>query len=147
MLAEAVRPIEVLLVEDDEGDVLMTREALDEGRVVNRLTVVGDGVEAVSYLRRAGKYRDAVRPDLVLLDLNLPRLSGHEVLADLRAAREPRLRRLPVVVLTTSAAPDDVQRSYDLFASSHIVKPQDVDRLFEVVDGLASYWFGTVALP
>jgi two-component system, chemotaxis family, response regulator Rcp1 len=140
-MAVDARPDTILLVDDSAGDAELFRFALAETMPDCELCVAGDGEQALELLA-TGRL-----PDLLVLDLNLPRLSGHEVLADLRASREPRLRRLPVVVLTTSAAPDDVQRSYDLFASSHIVKPQDVDRLFEVVGGLASYWFGTVALP
>jgi two-component system, chemotaxis family, response regulator Rcp1 len=135
------RPNTILLVEDSRGDAELFRLALAETRPDCRLRVTSDGERALALLARGEL------PDLVVLDLNLPRLTGHEVLADLRAAREPRLRRLPVVVLTTSAAPADVQRSYDLFASSHMVKPQDVDRLFDLVEGMARYWFGVVALP
>jgi two-component system response regulator len=135
------RPNTILLVEDSPGEVELFRLALAETLPDCRLRVASDGEHALTLLARGEL------PDLVVLDLNLPRLTGHEVLADLRAAREPRLRRLPVVVLTTSAAPADVQRSYDLFASSHMVKPQDVDRLFELIEALARYWFGVVTLP
>jgi CheY-like chemotaxis protein len=131
----------ILLVEDNAGDAELMRLALTEAQPGCQLLVATDGEQALELLLRGNL------PDLVLLDLNLPRLSGHELLADLRASRDPRLRRLPVVVLTSSAAPDDVQRSYDLFASSHIVKPQDADRLFEITERLARYWFGTAALP
>jgi two-component system, chemotaxis family, response regulator Rcp1 len=131
----------ILLVEDNPGDAELFRLAMAETRPDCELLVASDGERALALLS-AGRL-----PDLMVLDLNLPRLSGHEVLADLRATREPRLRRLPVVVLTTSAAPADVQRSYDLFASSHLVKPQDVDRLFALIDGPVRYWFGVVALP
>jgi CheY-like chemotaxis protein len=140
MYVEA-RQYRILLVEDNLGDAELMRLALAQADPGCELRVASDGEEALQLLL-AGHV-----PDLVLLDLNLPRLSGHEVLADLRAAREPSLRRLPVVVLTSSSAPEDVQRSYDLFASSHIVKPQDVDHLFEVAERLARYWFGTVSLP
>jgi chemotaxis family two-component system response regulator Rcp1 len=135
------RPNTILLVEDNAGDAELMRLALAETRPDCRLRVAVDGEQALGLLA-AGEV-----PDLIVLDLNLPRLSGHEVLADLRATRDPRLRRLPVVVLSGSAAPDDVQRSYDLFASSHIVKPQNIDRLFEIVETVARYWFGTVSLP
>jgi two-component system, chemotaxis family, response regulator Rcp1 len=131
----------ILLVEDNAGDAELMRLALTEAQPGCQLLVATDGEQALELLLRGNL------PDLVLLDLNLPRLSGHELLADLRASRDPRVRRLPVVVLTGSAAPDDVQRSYDLFASSHIVKPQDADRLFEVTERLARYWFGTATLP
>jgi two-component system, chemotaxis family, response regulator Rcp1 len=135
------RPNTILLVDDSIGDAELFRLALAETRPDCELLIATDGEQALALLS-AGEL-----PDLMVLDLNLPRLSGHEVLADLRATREPRLRRLPVVVMSTSATPDDVQRSYDLFASSHIVKPQDVDRLFELIASLADYWFGVVALP
>jgi CheY-like chemotaxis protein len=145
MLAEAVRPIEVLLVEDDEGDVLMTREALDEGKVVSRLTVVGDGVEAMAYLRRAGEYEDAVRPDLVLLDLNLPRRDGRQVLEDIKS--DPDLRRIPIVVLTTSEAEEDVLRSYDLHANAYVTKPVDFGRFVEVIRQIDEFFISVVRLP
>jgi two-component system, chemotaxis family, response regulator Rcp1 len=135
------RPNRILLVDDSAGDAELFRLALAEARPDCELVVASDGEQALGLLA-GGEI-----PDLMVLDLNLPRLSGHELLADLRATREPRLRRLPVVILTTSAAPADVQRSYDLFASSHLVKPADVDHLFELVETLAGYWFGAVALP
>jgi CheY-like chemotaxis protein len=145
MLAEAVRPIEVLLVEDDEGDVLMTREALHEGKVVNRLSVVGDGVEAIAFLRREGPYADAVRPDLVLLDLNLPRRDGRQVLEEVKT--DPDLRRIPIVVLTTSEAEEDVLRSYDLHANAYVTKPVDFDRFVEVIRQIDDFWISVVRLP
>jgi CheY-like chemotaxis protein len=145
MLAELVRPIEVLLVEDDEGDVLMTREALEEGKVRTHLTVVGDGVEAIDYLRRAGRYAEAVRPDIVLLDLNLPKRNGRQVLADVKA--DPDLRRIPVVVLTTSEAEDDVLGSYDLHANAYVTKPVDFDRFVEVIRQIDEFFMTVVRLP
>jgi CheY-like chemotaxis protein len=145
MLAEAVRPIEVLLVEDDEGDVLMTREALDEGKVFNRLNVVGDGVEALAYLRREPGYADVTRPDLVLLDLNLPKRDGRQVLADVKT--DPDLRRIPVVVLTTSEAEEDVLRSYDLHANAYVTKPVDFDRFVEVIRQIDNFFISVVRLP
>ncbi len=145
MLAEAVRPIEVLLVEDDEGDVLMTREALDEGKVLNRLNVVGDGVEALDYLRRRGRHAAATRPDLILLDLNLPKRDGRQVLADIK--NDPELRRIPVVVLTTSEAEEDVLRSYDLHANAYVSKPVDFDRFVGVVQQIDEFFISVVRLP
>jgi CheY-like chemotaxis protein len=145
MLAEAVRPIEVLLVEDDEGDVLMTREALKEGKVLNRLNVVGDGVEALAYLRREPGYADVTRPDLVLLDLNLPKRDGRQVLADVKT--DPDLRRIPVVVLTTSEAEEDVLRSYDLHANAYVTKPVDFDRFVEVIRQIDDFFISVVRLP
>ncbi|HZM30836.1 MAG TPA: response regulator [Acidimicrobiales bacterium] len=145
MLAEAVRPIEVLLVEDDEGDVLMTREALDEGKVFNRLSVVGDGVEAIAYLRREEPYAEVTRPDLVLLDLNLPKRDGRQVLEEVKA--DPELRRIPVVVLTTSEADEDVLRSYDLHANAYVTKPVDFDRFVEVIRQIDEFFISIVRLP
>jgi len=145
MLADDVRPIEVLLVEDDEGDVLITREALAEGKVLNHLNVAADGVEALAYLRREGRYGDATRPDLILLDLNLPRRDGRQVLADIKGDAD--LRRIPVVVLTTSEAEEDVLRSYDLNANAYVTKPVDFDRFVEVVRKIDDFFISVVRLP
>jgi CheY-like chemotaxis protein len=145
MLAEAVRPIEVLLVEDDEGDVLMTREALDEGKVFSRLNVVGDGVQAIAYLRRQKPYTKVTRPDLVLLDLNLPKRDGRQVLEEVKA--DPELRRIPIVVLTTSEADEDVLRSYDLHANAYVTKPVDFDRFVEVIRQIDEFFISIVRLP
>ncbi|HET9610757.1 MAG TPA: response regulator [Acidimicrobiales bacterium] len=145
MLGDDVRPIEVLLVEDDEGDVLITREALAEGKVLNRLNVASDGVEALAYLRREGRYADATRPDLILLDLNLPRRDGRQVLADVKGDTD--LRRIPVVVLTTSEAEEDVLRSYDLHANAYVTKPVDFDRFVEVVRQIDDFFISVVRLP
>ena len=145
MLAEAVRPIEVLLVEDDEGDVLMTREALHEGKVLNRLAVVNDGVEAINYLRGLSGHERAARPDLILLDLNLPRRDGRQVLEEVKA--DPDLRRIPIVVLTTSEAEEDVLRSYDLHANAYVTKPVDFDRFVDVVRSIDEFYLTTVRLP
>jgi CheY-like chemotaxis protein len=137
--------IEVLLVEDDPGDVLMTREAFAQHKVRNTLHVVSDGVEALSFLRQEGKYAEAPRPDLVLLDLNLPRKDGREVLAEIKA--DPQLRRTPVVVLTTSEAEEDVLRSYDLHANAYVAKPVDFDRFIDVVRRIDSFFVTVVKLP
>ncbi len=136
------QPLSVLLVEDDPGDVMIAREALAAGRLSTDLNVVSDGVEAMSYLHQQEPYTDAVRPDLILLDLNLPRKSGHEVLAEVK--QDPALRRIPVVVLTTSLAQDDVAKSYDLHASVHVSKPVDFDQFTEVVRQIDDF-FGNVA--
>ena len=136
------QPLSVLLVEDDPGDVLIAQEALAAGRLSTDLHVVTDGVEAMSYLRKEDGFEDAVRPDLILLDLNLPRKSGHEVLAEIK--QDPALRRIPVVVLTTSRAQEDVARSYDLHASVHVTKPVDFDQFTEVVRQIDDF-FGSVA--
>jgi len=139
------RPIQVLLVEDNPADVRLTRDALSEGKVVNELSVVTDGVEALRYLRREGSYAAAPRPDLVLLDLNLPRKSGREVLQEIKA--DPELRRIPVMVLTTSKADEDLDRAYSLHANCYIRKPVDLDEFLEVVRSIEHFWFTIVTLP
>jgi CheY-like chemotaxis protein len=139
------RPIDVLLVEDDEGDVLMTREALDEGKILNRLHVAGDGVEALAFLRREGPHANAARPDLVLLDLNLPRVDGRQVLQEIKA--DDDLRRIPVVVLTTSEAEEDVLRSYDLHANAYVSKPVDFDQFVTVIRQIDDFFISVVRLP
>jgi len=137
--------IEILLVEDDAGDVVMTREALDEGKVLNRLHVVGDGVEALAFLRREGAYTEAPRPDLVLLDLDLPRRDGRQVLGEIKS--DPELRRIPVVVLTTSEAEEDIFRSYDLHANAYVTKPVDFDRFVAVIQQIDDFFISVVRLP
>jgi two-component system, chemotaxis family, response regulator Rcp1 len=137
--------IEVLLVEDNPGDVRLTREALKEGRFLNGVTVVGDGVEARSLLRREGKYAEAIAPDLILLDLNLPKKDGREVLAEIKA--DPRLRRIPVVVLTTSSAEEDILKTYDLHANCYITKPVDLEQFIRVVKSIEDFWLTIVKLP
>ena len=145
MTDQPVRPIEVLLVEDDEGDVLMTREALAEGKVLNRRSVVNDGVEAVEYLRQNGEYHEASRPDLILLDLNLPKKDGRQVLEEVKA--DESLRRIPVIVLTTSAADEDVLRSYNLHANAYVTKPVDFDRFVDVIRQIDDFFISVVRLP
>jgi CheY-like chemotaxis protein len=137
--------IVVLLVEDDAGDVVMTREALEEGKVVNRLHVAGDGVEAIEFLRRSGDHADAPRPDLILLDLNLPRRDGRQVLAEIKG--DPDLRRIPVVVLTTSEAEEDILRSYDLHANAYVTKPVDFNRFVAVIQQIDEFFISVVRLP
>ncbi len=138
-------PIEVLLVEDDPGDVLMTREAFDDNKVRNRLTVVSDGEEALAYLRRQGQFADAVRPDLILLDLNLPRRDGREVLAEIKG--DEALHQIPVVVLTTSQSDEDILRSYQLHANAYVTKPVDFDRFIQVVRQIDDFFLTVVKLP
>jgi CheY-like chemotaxis protein len=142
---EPALPIEVLLVEDDPGDVLMTQEAFEEHKVRNNLTVVSDGEEALTYLRREGKYADAPRPDLVLLDLNLPRIDGREVLAKIKEDED--LRRIPVVVLTTSQLDEDIVRSYSLHANAYVTKPVDFERFITVVRQIDEFFVSVVKLP
>ena len=138
-------PIEVLLVEDDPGDVLMTQEAFEEHKVRNRLTVVSDGAEALSYLRCEGPYADAVRPDLILLDLNLPRRDGREVLREIK--NDGDLGQIPVVVLTTSAADEDILRSYQLHANAYVTKPVDFQRFIAVIRQIDDFFVSVVKLP
>jgi len=142
---EFIRPIEVLLVEDNPGDVRLTQEALKEGRIINHLNVVRDGVEATDYLWRRGKFQDAPRPDLILLDLNLPRKNGSEVLQEIKS--DPNLRRIPVMILTTSKAEQDLQQAYDLHANCYIAKPVDLDQFLNVVRSIEHFWFKIVTLP
>ncbi|MBX7265121.1 response regulator [Micromonospora sp. Llam7] len=138
-------PIEVLLVEDDPGDVLMTQEAFEEHKLRNRLNVVSDGAEALAYLRREGRYADAVLPDLILLDLNLPRRDGREVLEEIK--RDEALRRIPVVVLTTSQADEDILRSYQLHANAYVAKPVDFEQFISVVRQIDEFFVSVVKLP
>jgi two-component system, chemotaxis family, response regulator Rcp1 len=138
-------PIQILMVEDNDGDVFLTIEALKEAKVANSVHVVHDGVEALEFLRRQGKYATAPRPDLILLDLNLPRKDGREVLAEIKP--DPELRVIPVVVLTGSNADADVARSYDLHANCYIVKPVDLAGLMDVVKSIEDFWLAVVRLP
>jgi len=143
--ATAGRPIEILLVEDNPGDVRLTVEGLKESKVRNKLHVAGDGVEAMEFLRRQGRHVGAVRPDLILLDLNLPRMDGREVLAEIKS--DPKLKTIPVVVLTTSRAEQDVLRSYELQANCYITKPVDLEQFIAVVRSIEDFWFTIVTLP
>ncbi len=140
-----VAPICILMVEDNEGDVLLTTEALKEAKVVTDLHVVRDGVEAVEFLYRKGPYSAAPRPDLILLDLNLPRRDGRQVLAEIK--QDPNLRHIPVVVLTSSSAEQDIVKAYDLHANCYIVKPVDLSNLIEVVKSIENFWLTVVKLP
>jgi CheY-like chemotaxis protein len=137
--------IDILLVEDDEGDVLMTREAFEHHKIQNRLHVVNDGEKALQFLRRQGPYGDAPRPGLILLDLNLPRKDGLEVLAELKA--DPELCVIPVVVLTTSEAEEDILRSYSLHANAYVSKPVDFSRFVEVIRQIDEFFVTVVKLP
>jgi len=139
------RPIDILLVEDNPGDVRLTKEALLDAKVHNNLHVVGDGIEALEFLRREGQYSSAPRPDVILLDLNLPRKDGREVLSDVK--NDQNLRRIPVVVLTTSQAEEDILKVYDLRANCYVTKPVDLDQFIKVVKSIDSFWFTIVALP
>ena len=138
-------PVEILLVEDNPADVRLTQEALKEGRVHNELAVVGDGVEALAYLRREGKYAAAPRPDIILLDLNLPKKDGREVLEDIK--QDDKLKRIPVVILTTSKAEEDVLKSYNLHANCYVTKPVDLEQFIVVVKSIDMFWLTVVTLP
>jgi len=138
-------PIEILMVEDNLGDVRLVREAMKEGKLTNRLSVVNDGVAAMAFLRREGRFVDAPRPDLILLDLNLPKKDGREVLAELKA--DTAFRRIPVVVLTTSHAEQDMLSAYDLYANCYITKPVDFDKFMKVVKHIDDFWVNVVSLP
>jgi len=138
-------PIEVLLIEDDPGDILMTKEAFDDHKLRNSLHVVNNGVDAMLFLRKEGEFADAPTPDLVLLDLNLPRMDGREVLAEIKA--DDALRRIPVVVLTTSEAEEDVLRSYNLHANAYVTKPVDFEQFVNVVRQVDEFFLTVVRLP
>jgi CheY-like chemotaxis protein len=142
---QLLNAIDVLLVDDDPGDTLMIREAFEHNKVRNALASVADGVQAMQYLRREGEYANASRPDLILLDLNLPRKDGREVLAEIKG--DPELSTIPVVVLTTSHAEEDVLRSYQLHANAYVTKPVDFDRFIEVVRQIDEFFVTVVKLP
>jgi len=144
MIGNQLKSIEVLLVEDNPGDVRLTLEAMKESKVINNLNVANDGVEAMAYLRREGAHQNVMRPDLILLDLNLPRKNGREVLAEVKA--DQSLRLIPVVVLTTSQAEEDIVRSYNLHANCYVTKPVDLDQFIEVVKSINDFWFSVVKL-
>lgn len=135
----------IFLVEDNRGDIRLIEEALKNSSVPHQIVAVRDGVEAMAYLRQEGEYADAVRPDLILLDLNLPKKDGREVLAEIKA--DPKLKRIPVVVLTTSRNEDDVTQSYDLHVNCYITKSRNLKELFKIVKGIEEFWLTTVTLP
>ena len=142
---ERTTPVEILLVEDNPGDVRLTQEALKESKVTNNLSVAEDGVEALAFLKREGEYADAPRPDLLLLDLNLPKKDGRELLEEIKA--DDNLKRIPVVVLTTSKAEEDILRMYDQHANCYITKPIDFDQFIDVVKSIEDFWLTIVKLP
>jgi CheY-like chemotaxis protein len=139
------RPIEILLVEDNPGDIRLTQEAFRDGKVANNMSVVTDGDEAMTFLRHEGEYAEAPRPDIILLDLNLPKKDGREVLAELK--QDPNLRRIPVIVLTTSKAEQDILNSYDMHANCYITKPIDLEEFIKLVEGIGGFWLMVVKLP
>jgi len=143
--SDSGRPVEILLAEDNPGDVKLTQKALEKGQVLNNLHVVNDGVDAMAYLRREGEYASAPRPDLLLLDLNMPRMDGQEVLAEMKSDED--LRRIPVVVLTSSAAEEDIVESYDLHANAYLTKPVDFDGFVDIVASIEEFWLRVVKRP
>ncbi len=143
--ATRATPVEILLVEDNPGDVRLTREALKEGKVYSNLHWAKDGVEALEFLRRQGKFADVPRPDIILLDLNLPKKDGREVLSEIK--NDDDLKRIPVVILTTSKAEEDVLRSYQLHANCYVTKPVDLEKFIVVVQSIDRFWLTVVTLP
>ena len=139
------RPVEILLIEDNPADVRLTEENFEESKICNNLHVVVDGVEAMAFLRREGNYVNAVRPDLILLDLNLPKKNGHEVLMEIKADNE--LKSIPVVILTVSKADEDILNAYNLHANCYITKPLDLEQFTKVVKSIEEFWFSIVKLP
>ena len=139
------KPITILMVEDNATDVMITKEALAHAKLLNTLHVVNDGMEAMDFLHRRGKYPKAPHPDLILLDLNMPRKNGQEVLAEIKA--DERLKHIPVVILTTSKAEEDVLKAYGLYANCYVVKPVDFDVFADVVRSIEQFWFSVVRLP
>lgn len=140
-----VKPIEILLVEDSPGDILIAREALTEAKLLNTIHIAEDGVEAMDFLHKRGKFADAPTPELILLDLNLPRKSGREVLAEIKA--DERFKKIPVVVLTTSSAEEDILKSYNLHANCYVVKPVEFESFVQAVKSIQHFWFSVVTLP
>jgi len=138
-------PVEILLAEDNPGDVMLTKKALEEGKLANNLHVATDGVDALQFLRQEGEYDDTPRPDLILLDLNMPRKDGEEVLEELKDDKD--LRRIPVVVLTSSESEEDIAKSYELNANAYLTKPVDFDGFVEIVNRMEDFWFQVVKLP
>lgn len=138
-------PIEILLAEDNPGDVKLTEKALEQGKILNNLHVVTDGVEAMEFLRQEGEYADEPRPDLILLDLNMPRMDGQEVMEEMDG--DPELRRIPVVVLTSSAAEEDIVKSYELTANAYLTKPVDFEGFSDIVSRIEDFWFSVVKMP
>ena len=139
------KPIEILLVEDNPGDVLLTKEAFIDAKICNNITVTRDGEACLAYLRQEDEYTDAIRPDIILLDLNIPKIDGREVLS--RIKEDPDLKRIPVVILTSSKAEQDVLETYNLHANSYLVKPVDLVKFSEIVAAIENFWFTVVVLP
>ena len=139
------KAVEILLIEDNPGDVRLTVEALKESKIINNLNVVYDGIEALSYLQKEGIYKDKPRPDLIILDLNLPKKDGREVLGEIKS--EDSLKQIPIVILTTSEAEEDIIKSYELHANCYITKPVNMEQFIKVVKSIGDFWFSIVMLP
>jgi CheY-like chemotaxis protein len=142
---KSLKPIEILMADDNQGDVRLALEALKGAKVKNNIHVVTDGIEAMAFLRKEGKYADVPRPDIFLLDLNMPKKDGREVLEELKS--DPDLKMIPVVILTVSQAEEDILRSYNLYANCYITKPVDLDRFITIVKSIEDFWFTIVKLP
>ena len=140
-----IRPVEILLVDDNPGDIRLTQEALKESKILNNLSVVEDGAEAIDFLKKIGKYENVSTPDLILLDLNLPKKNGREVLAEIK--EDKILKQIPVVILTISTAEEDILKSYKLHANCYITKPVDMNQFIKIVRSIENYWFSIVKLP
>jgi chemotaxis family two-component system response regulator Rcp1 len=140
-----MQQIHILLVDDNEGDILLTREALDDARIINKISIANDGVEAISFLKKDPPFRDTEMPDLILLDINLPKMDGTEVLSIIK--NDPELKRIPVIMLTTSSAEKDILASYDNYANCYITKPVDLERFMDVVRTIENFWISIVKLP
>jgi two-component system response regulator len=139
------RHIEILLVEDSPADILLTREAFEQNKIVNQIHVAEDGIRAMDFLYKRGEYASAPRPDLILLDLNLPRKNGREVLAEIKS--DPELKKIPIVVLTTSSAEEDILKAYDLNANCYVIKPVGFDNFMKAIQSIRHFWFSVVTLP
>lgn len=144
-MKESSQAIEILMVEDNPSDVRLTIEAFKDAKVLNNMSVASDGEDALKFLKREGRYKDSPRPDLILLDLNLPRMNGKEVLGEIK--RDPDLKRIPVVVLTTSDNEQDVRRAYDLHVNAYVRKPVDLDQFIKIVEAVEDFWLSVVKLP
>ena len=139
------KPVEVLLVEDNEGDIRLIKEAFKDSKIVNKFSVVGDGQQALDYLNKRGEFESADRPDLILLDLNLPKINGFDVLNEVKS--NPEFQKIPVIIFSSSTSDSDVMRSYDLKANSYVSKPADLEEFLNVVRTIDEFWFQTVKLP
>lgn len=144
-MPQLMKPIDILLVEDNEGDVLLTTEALKEGKIAKKIAVVNDGWEALQYLTKKGKYSNAFTPDLIILDINLPKLNGHEVLRNIRSL--DNLKHLPVIILSTSSSNGDILNAYQNFANCYITKPVEVNDFLKVISSIEQFWASVVQLP